>query len=115
MNPPDRHSVVASAATFASFDALIDVRSPAEFAEDHVPGALLCPVLDGKNYNKGGDQKKMVDCKFTELLYVHGNFNHIAWRQVVRGASYSVDELRQGMLPTGRASDPGSRILPASY
>jgi tRNA 2-selenouridine synthase len=46
MNPPDRHSVVASAATFASFDALIDVRSPAEFAEDHVPGALLCPVLD---------------------------------------------------------------------
>ena len=46
MNPPDRHSVAASAATFASFDALIDVRSPAEFAEDHVPGALLCPVLD---------------------------------------------------------------------
>jgi len=46
MNPPDRHSVVASAATFASFDAVIDVRSPAEYAEDHVPGALLCPVLD---------------------------------------------------------------------
>lgn len=27
------------------FDDLIDVRSPAEFAEDHVPGALSLPVL----------------------------------------------------------------------
>ena len=28
------------------FDALIDVRSPAEFAEDHLPGAINLPVLD---------------------------------------------------------------------
>lgn len=28
------------------FDAVIDVRSPAEFAEDHVPGAMSLPVLD---------------------------------------------------------------------
>ncbi|AZG16307.1 tRNA 2-selenouridine(34) synthase MnmH [Cupriavidus pauculus] len=28
------------------FDTLIDVRSPAEFAIDHIPGALNCPVLD---------------------------------------------------------------------
>ena len=28
------------------FDAVIDVRSPAEFAEDHLPGALNWPVLD---------------------------------------------------------------------
>ncbi len=27
------------------FDALIDVRSPAEFAEDHIPGAISLPVL----------------------------------------------------------------------
>ncbi|MFI4936215.1 MAG: tRNA 2-selenouridine(34) synthase MnmH [Caulobacterales bacterium] len=27
------------------FDAIIDVRSPAEFAEDHVPGAISLPVL----------------------------------------------------------------------
>ncbi len=27
------------------FDALVDARSPAEFAEDHVPGALNLPVL----------------------------------------------------------------------
>lgn len=29
-----------------SFDVVIDVRSPAEFAEDHVPGAINLPVLD---------------------------------------------------------------------
>ncbi|MBS1188053.1 MAG: ybbB [Burkholderiaceae bacterium] len=28
------------------YDTIIDVRSPSEFAEDHIPGALNCPVLD---------------------------------------------------------------------
>jgi tRNA 2-selenouridine synthase len=28
------------------FDELIDARSPAEFEEDHIPGAINCPVLD---------------------------------------------------------------------
>lgn len=30
----------------AEFDEIIDVRSPAEFASDHIPGARNCPVLD---------------------------------------------------------------------
>ncbi len=34
------------ASTLASFDAIIDARSPGEFAQDHVPGALSLPVLD---------------------------------------------------------------------
>ncbi|KGM40173.1 tRNA 2-selenouridine synthase [Aquabacterium sp. NJ1] len=28
------------------FDCIIDARSPAEFALDHIPGAINCPVLD---------------------------------------------------------------------
>lgn len=28
------------------FDAVIDVRSPSEYAEDHIPGAISLPVLD---------------------------------------------------------------------
>jgi tRNA 2-selenouridine synthase len=36
----------ADGATFAAFDAVIDVRSPSEFAEDHAPGAINLPVLD---------------------------------------------------------------------
>ena len=35
-----------AAAGLADFDAVIDVRSPAEFAEDHLPGAVNWPVLD---------------------------------------------------------------------
>lgn len=33
-------------ADLGQFDVLIDARSPAEFAEDHLPGAINCPVLD---------------------------------------------------------------------
>ena len=37
---------VVNVAQLTDFDEVIDVRSPAEFAEDHVPGAINCPVLD---------------------------------------------------------------------
>lgn len=30
------------------FDEIIDVRTPAEFAEDHIPGAINCPVLSNE-------------------------------------------------------------------
>ena len=43
--PSADHSLV-SVARIAEFETVIDVRSPAEFAEDHVPGAINCPVLD---------------------------------------------------------------------
>lgn len=36
----------ASVAQVPEFDAVIDVRSPAEFAEDRIPGARNLPVLD---------------------------------------------------------------------
>src|SRR5690348_16973062 len=36
----------AGRASLQAFDAIIDVRSPSEFAEDHVPGAMSLPVLD---------------------------------------------------------------------
>lgn len=34
--------------TIAPFGAVIDVRSPAEFAEDHIPGAINLPVLSNE-------------------------------------------------------------------
>lgn len=37
---------LVSAAQCFEFDELLDVRSPAEFAEDHIPGAMNVPVLD---------------------------------------------------------------------
>ncbi|MGH8766997.1 MAG: tRNA 2-selenouridine(34) synthase MnmH [Burkholderiales bacterium] len=33
-------------AQLSAFDDILDVRSPAEFALDHIPGAINCPVLD---------------------------------------------------------------------
>jgi tRNA 2-selenouridine synthase len=39
------HLKTADLASLAGFDAIIDVRSPSEFAEDHAPGAINLPVL----------------------------------------------------------------------
>lgn len=46
--PRDRRVIACSEALsqLGRFDALLDVRSESEFAEDHIPGALNCPVLD---------------------------------------------------------------------
>ncbi|MEY4555690.1 MAG: hypothetical protein RL093_809 [Pseudomonadota bacterium] len=41
-----RHTVDLSPAARDGFDVIIDVRSPAEFALDHIPGAINLPVLD---------------------------------------------------------------------
>ncbi|WP_217126335.1 tRNA 2-selenouridine(34) synthase MnmH [Hydrogenophilus thiooxidans] len=45
--PRDSTSIVPVTALDA-FDTVIDARSPAEYAEDHVPGAINCPVLDDR-------------------------------------------------------------------
>lgn len=44
----------------APFDAIIDVRSPAEFADDHVPGALSLPALSNEEREKVGTLYKQV-------------------------------------------------------
>ena len=42
------------------FDAIFDVRSPAEFAEDHIPGAINLPVLDDAQRAQVGTIYKQV-------------------------------------------------------
>ncbi len=44
----------------AHYDAIIDVRSPLEFAEDHLPGAINCPVLDDSQRVQVGTTYKTV-------------------------------------------------------
>jgi tRNA 2-selenouridine synthase len=48
------------AADAGRFDVLIDVRSPAEFAEDHLPGAVNWPVLDDEQRRIVGTLYKQV-------------------------------------------------------
>ena len=41
-----RFPVAVTVAQLTDFDEVIDVRSEGEYGEDHIPGALSCPVLD---------------------------------------------------------------------
>jgi tRNA 2-selenouridine synthase len=49
-----------AAATLREFDAIIDARSPAEYAEDHLPGAVNWPVLDDDERRTVGTEYKQV-------------------------------------------------------
>ncbi|MEM7731618.1 MAG: tRNA 2-selenouridine(34) synthase MnmH [Pseudomonadota bacterium] len=42
------------------FDTIIDVRSPSEFAEDHIPGAINLPVLNDEERALVGTQYKQI-------------------------------------------------------
>ena len=43
---------------FSNYDLIIDARSPREFAEDHIPGALNLPVVANDEYAKVGTTHK---------------------------------------------------------
>ncbi len=60
MKHAPRLSLPAEDATFRAFDTIVDTRSPAEFAEDHVPGAVSCPVLDNEERARVGTIYKQV-------------------------------------------------------
>ena len=47
-------------ADLGAYDQIIDVRSPGEFAEDHIPGAINCPVLDDAQRAQVGTIYKQV-------------------------------------------------------
>ncbi|HEU0283280.1 MAG TPA: tRNA 2-selenouridine(34) synthase MnmH [Gallionella sp.] len=50
----------ANLSQLGEFDKIIDVRTPAEFAEDHIPGAINCPVLSGEERIAVGTLYKQV-------------------------------------------------------
>ena len=60
MRPVPVTSVPVAAATLRDCDAIVDTRSPAEFAEDHIPGAISCPVLDNEERARVGTLYKQV-------------------------------------------------------
>jgi tRNA 2-selenouridine synthase len=47
------HDIV-TVSQLVEFEDVVDVRSPAEFARDHVPGAVNCPVLDDEERARVG-------------------------------------------------------------
>ena len=55
-----QNSTLVNVTQLAEFDEVIDVRSEAEFEEDHVPGAVNCPVLDNAERARVGTIYKQV-------------------------------------------------------
>ena len=53
-------SLLVTVAQLAEFDEVIDVRSESEFTEDHIPGAVSCPVLDDAERARVGTLYKQV-------------------------------------------------------
>ena len=45
---------------YRQFEEIIDVRTPAEFADDHIPGSINCPVLDNAQRIEVGTLYKQV-------------------------------------------------------
>ena len=54
MQPLMSFQITSLADPTPGFDATIDVRSPSEFAEDHVPGAINLPVLSDEERARVG-------------------------------------------------------------
>jgi len=50
----------ANLTQLAGFDEIIDARSPSEFADDHLPRAISCPVLDDAERARVGTLYKQV-------------------------------------------------------
>ncbi len=70
------------------YDEIIDVRSPSEFAEDHIPGAINCPVLDDEQRAFIGTMYKQVSAfeanKHGAVLIARAIAHHLETRFIDR-------------------------------
>lgn len=81
MSGGGRHGVarIERLEDYAAFDEIIDVRTPAEFAEDHIPGSINCPVLDNEQRIEVGTlykQHSPFAAKKIGAAYVAENIAH---------------------------------------
>jgi tRNA 2-selenouridine synthase len=74
-------SAVDAVSSLDQFDTVIDARSPAEFAEDHLPAALNWPVLDDDERHVVGTEYKQISAfdarKRGAALVAHNIAQHI--------------------------------------
>jgi tRNA 2-selenouridine synthase len=79
--PDHRPPSTAGVHQLDDFDTIIDVRTPAEFAEDHVPGAVNHPVLSNEERARVGTIYKQVSAfdgrKIGAALVSRNIANHI--------------------------------------
>ena len=79
---------------FASYALVIDARSPHEYAEDHIPGAVNLPVVD--------------DSEFAEVGIRHKTDKHAAY---LVGVEYSLRNIADQIKPLISRYTPRDRFL----
>ena len=79
---------------FASYALIIDARSPHEYAEDHIPGAVNLPVVD--------------DAEFAEVGIRHKTDKHAAY---LIGVEYSLRNIADRIKPLISRYAPRDRFL----
>ena len=79
---------------FASYALVIDARSPHEYAEDHIPGAVNLPVVDDK--------------EFAEVGIQHKTDKHAAY---LVGVAYSLRNIADQIKPLISRYTPQDRFL----
>jgi tRNA 2-selenouridine synthase len=79
---------------FASYSLVIDARSPHEYAEDHIPGAVNLPVVD--------------DGEFAEVGIRHKTDTHAAY---LAGVEYSLRNIADQIKPLISRYTPRDRFL----
>lgn len=82
-------------ARLATFDAVIDARSPTEHALDHLPGALNWPVLDD-------EERRIVGTEYTQLS---------AFEARKRGAAIAARNIARHLEREGAALGPAWKPL----
>jgi tRNA 2-selenouridine synthase len=79
---------------FSAYSLIIDARSPREFAEDHVPGAVNLPVVD--------------DVQYAEVGTTHRSNPHAAY---LIGVEYSLHNIASHLKPLISRFGPEDRFL----
>lgn len=79
---------------FGDYQLIIDARSPREFAEDHLPGAVNYPVVDNDEYAQVGT--------------LHRTNTHEAY---LIGVTHSLRNMANWIEQIGQQCSPTSRIL----
>jgi len=79
---------------FRLYDLIIDARSPHEYAEDHIPGAINLPVVDDEEYAEVGIRYRTDQAGAYQI-----------------GASYSLKNVARHIEQCVSKYDTGSRVL----
>jgi tRNA 2-selenouridine synthase len=93
-DPLNPHPQQLGVQDWDAYDLVIDARSPREYAEDHIPGAVNLPVVD--------------DAEYAEVGTAHRDNPHAAY---LVGVEYSLRNISRHVRGLIHRYDPSARML----